>query len=173
MEKHCHPKKRHEKTTLKTLFSPCVLATLIVPQIVGISFLVLGLSALQPFLGFFCKNTVFPPWKLVIFVRFSVSPFLSPSLLSMLFLFFFLSLSLSLFLSFSLLFLFLVFCPYLFYFPFFLPCLSVVLFCLVSLLLFHEKIKSSTLSVLFNACLLSFKSLSLCFGFVSLFQLCV
>ena len=97
---------------------------------------VLGQLALSlSFLFVFClsvyKNTV-SPWKKIIFVHFSVSPFLSPWLQSLLL--FTLCLSLSLFLSFSVV--FLSFLVFLFHFVTLLVFL--LFFCLVSLLLFHD-----------------------------------
>ena len=130
-----------------------------------------GAVGLQPFLVFcvfvFCKNTVFP-LETGYFVHFSVSPFLSPWLLS---LFLFHSLSL----------LFLVFFVYsLLYCWFLLLCFFVVLSCLVSLRLFHEKNITFERFLFINYfCLLGvscfalpFKSLFLIL-FLSFFQLCV
>ena len=130
-----------------------------------------GAVGLQPFLVFcvfvFCKNTVFP-LETGYFVHFSVSPFLSPWLLS---LFLFHSLSL----------LFLVFFVYsLLYCWFLLLCFFVVLSCLVSLRLFHEKNITFERFLFINyfcflgvSCFaLPFKSLFLIL-FLSFFQLCV
>ena len=99
----------------------------------------------------FYKNTVFP-LKTGYFVHFSVSPFLSPWFLS---LFLFHSLSL------SILFLVFLFLPC-FLVDFFLPCFFVVLSCLVSLRLFHEK---KHLKGFFSSIISVFLGFLFCFAF--------
>ena len=97
-----------------------------------VCFAAVGPKPFFSFCFFLClfQKHCFSPWKRVIFVHFSVSPFLlSPWLHSRLLC---LSLSLSLFL------LFLIFPSLLFCFFWDLPCFFAVISCLVSLLLFHE-----------------------------------
>ena len=134
---------------------------------------------LQPFLffGVFLEKHCFSPWKRVIWVHFSVSPFCVS--LSFFLVFFTslchsLSLSLSIFLSSLLFFSSLLSCFY-----FYLPCFIVVISCLVASILFMRRTTSTYYIWKFyfhNLCLFIF-----CFVFqicsyvcfFSLFKLCV